>query len=147
MPDAYAGEVPILFVVASPNQTIDVGQLREHLDRNVHEPAARPKRVVVLDALPVTAVGKIFKPTLRDLAVQEKVRTEIDRIFGAETDADIHVDKDEKRNTSVLISIGSSDAALLNDLAESLSTLPQTYRIVSLRPQGGAVSGPTRAKQ
>ena len=131
MPDAYAGEVPILFVVPSPNQTIDLARLHEHLERNVHEPPARPKRVVLLDALPVTAVGKIFKPTLRELAVREKVRTELDRIFGAAMAADIQVDKDDKLNTLVRISVGSADKALLSELAERLSTLPQTYRIES----------------
>ena len=60
MPDAYAGEVPILFVVSSPEQTIDLAQLQEHIERNINEPPAKPKRVVLLDALPVTAVGKIF---------------------------------------------------------------------------------------
>jgi len=129
MPDAYAGEVPILFVVPSPDQTIDLVQLREHLERNVHEPAARPKRVVVLDALPVTAVGKIFKPTLRDLAVQENVRAEIDRIFGAATAASIQVNRDDKLNTLVRVSVDCGDDALLNDLARSLEALPQTYRI------------------
>jgi fatty-acyl-CoA synthase len=129
MPDAYAGEVPILFVVPSPNRTIDLAQLRQHLELNVNEPPARPKRVVLLEALPVTAVGKIFKPALRDLAIQEKVRTEIDRIFGAATAADIDVEKDDKLNTLVRIAVRSDDPVRRRELAESLSTLPQTYRI------------------
>jgi fatty-acyl-CoA synthase len=129
MPDAYAGEVPILFVVPAPNQTIDAERLREFLELNVNEPPARPKRIVQLDALPVTAVGKIFKPALRDLAVQEKVRTEIERIFGAGTEADIRVEKDDKLNTLVTVSVASHDEGLAAELAESLSTLPQTYRI------------------
>jgi fatty-acyl-CoA synthase len=132
MPDAYSGEVPILFVVPSPNQTIDVAKLREYLERHVHEPPARPKQVVLLDELPVTAVGKIFKPTLRDLAIREKVRMEIDRIFSAATKADIQVDQDDKLNTIVRVSVGSSDEALLNELAEILSVLPQIYRIESV---------------
>jgi fatty-acyl-CoA synthase len=84
---------------------------------------------VLLDALPVTAVGKIFKPTLRDLAVQEKVRFEIDRIFGAETAAEILVEKDDRLNTVVSILLKSSDETRIKVLAESLVTLPQTYRI------------------
>ncbi|MGA7808527.1 AMP-binding protein [Bradyrhizobium sp.] len=132
MPDAYAGEVPILFVVPSPDRSIDVARLRDHVELNVHEPPAKPKRIVVLEALPVTAVGKIFKPALRDLAVREKVRTEIDRIFGATTQADIQVGRDEKLNTLVRLSVGSGDKTLLNELAESLSTLPQTYVIKGL---------------
>jgi fatty-acyl-CoA synthase len=146
MPDAYAGEVPILFVVPSPNQTIDIARLRDHLERNVNEPPARPKRVVLLDALPVTAVGKIFKPALRDLAVQEKIRTEIERIFGTAISAKIQVDKDERLNTVVRISIGSSDTALLDQLAESLSALPQTYRIESVPPDVLAQSGNDECK-
>lgn len=129
MPDGYAGEVPILFVVPSPGQSIDLPQLREHLERNVNEPPARPKRVVQLESLPVTAVGKIFKPALRDLAVQEKVRSEIDRIFGPDTAADIRVEKDARLNTLVHISVDSSDQDLAKALAESLTPLPQTYRI------------------
>jgi fatty-acyl-CoA synthase len=129
MPDAYAGEVPILFVVPSPNQTIDAVQLREHIELHVHEPPARPKRIVLLDALPVTAVGKIFKPTLRERAIQEKVRSEIDRIFGASTVASIRVEKDDKLNTVVQILVGSRDSARTKELAEALSPLPQTYRI------------------
>ena len=46
MPDAYAGEVPILFVVQSPDHTIDLRQLQEHIERNINEPPANPKRVV-----------------------------------------------------------------------------------------------------
>ena len=83
MPDQYAGEVPILFVVPAPGQEIDLRGLEIHLERNIMEPPAKPKRVVVLEALPVTAVGKIFKPTLRDLAIEEKAKLEIERVFGA----------------------------------------------------------------
>ncbi|TPQ42403.1 acyl-CoA synthase [Bradyrhizobium guangdongense] len=129
MPDAYAGEVPILFVVPSPGQTIDMTALREHLERNVNEPPAKPKRVVLLDALPVTAVGKIFKPTLRDLAVREKVRSEIDQVYGADVAAEILVEKDARLNTLVHVRVNSDDQAKARALAESLATLPQTYRI------------------
>jgi hypothetical protein len=96
MPDQYAGEVPILFVVAAPGQTIDLSSLEQHLERNVMEPPAKPRRVVVLDRLPVTAVGKIFKPALRYLAIEEKARLEIGRLFGKDAAADIEVGKDEK---------------------------------------------------
>jgi fatty-acyl-CoA synthase len=129
MPDAYAGEVPILFVVPSPDHTVDLRLLQEHIERNVNEPPAKPKRVVVLGSLPVTAVGKIFKPALRDLAVSEKVRSEIDRIFGAASKADIRVEKDDKLNTVVRIFLDSDDAGRIRELAESLSSLPQTYLI------------------
>ena len=36
---------------------------------HVHERAARPKYIEVLDELPKTAVGKVFKPDLRKRAI------------------------------------------------------------------------------
>ena len=146
MPDAYAGEVPILFVVSSPDHAIDLKQLQEHIERNIHEPPANPKRVVLLESLPVTAVGKIFKPALRDLAVKEKVRAEIDRIFGAAAEAEIDVSKDDKLNTLVRVSLDSDDAIRIQELAESLSSLPQTYRVEGSpsRPADGS-TGDSRA--
>ena len=129
MPDQYAGEVPILFVVAAPGKTIDLKALERHLERHVMEPPARPRRVVILDHLPVTAVGKIFKPTLRDLAIKEKVRLEIERLFGEETAADIEVGKDERLNTCVKVVVNSGDAARLRQLADALSPLPQSYLV------------------
>jgi len=129
MPDQYAGEVPILFVVPAPGRAIDVSALQAHLERNVMEPPAKPKRVVVLEALPVTAVGKIFEPTLRDLAVKEKAKLEIERVFGQGARAEIIVDKDEKLNTRVRIAVATNDNARLRELAENLSSLPQDYLV------------------
>lgn len=129
MPDQYAGEVPILFVVPAPGHEIDVRGLEIHLERNIMEPPAKPRRVVVLEGLPVTAVGKIFKPALRDLAIKEKAKLEIERVFGQEASADILVDKDDKLNTRVRIVVGTRDEARLRELAESLAPLPQTYLV------------------
>jgi fatty-acyl-CoA synthase len=129
MPDQYAGEVPILFVVPAPAQTIDLPGLQMHLERTIMEPPAKPKRVVVLDALPVTAVGKIFKPALRDLAIREKAKLEIERVFGEGANADIAVDKDDKLNTRVRIVVDTADSARLRTLSESLVSLPQSYRV------------------
>ena len=113
MPDQYAGEVPILFVVTAPGQAIDLNALEQHLERRIMEPPAKPRRVVVLDRLPVTAVGKIFKPALRDLAIKEKARLEIERLFGKDVAADIDVGQDDKLNTVVKIVVHSADAARL----------------------------------
>ena len=129
MPDQYAGEVPILFVVPAPEQAIDLRGLQIHLERNIIEPPAKPKRVVVLKELPVTAVGKIFKPALRDLAIKEKVTLEIERLFGQGVSAEINVDQEEKLNTRVRIIVHTNDNARLRELAENLAFLPQTYLV------------------
>ena len=45
MPDAYAGEVPILYAVAAPGAELDAGLLQSYLDEHVAEPPAKPRRV------------------------------------------------------------------------------------------------------
>jgi enoyl-CoA hydratase/carnithine racemase len=130
MPDAYAGEVPILFAVAAPGAVLDAALLQRHLDEHVAEPPARPKRIILVDALPMTAVGKIVKRELRDRAVAEKVRIEVERIFGASVTPRIAVANDDKLNTVARIEIPGDDAAGLQRLREALAPLPQRYTIV-----------------
>ena len=74
MPDEYAGEVPIVFIVRAPGKDLDVAEFQEYMAEHITEPPAKPKKVFEITELPTTTVGKIFKPRLRELAVQEKIR-------------------------------------------------------------------------
>lgn len=69
-PDAYAGEVPMAFVVLRPGSTVDAADLLAAVAPQVYERPAVPRRVVLLEALPVTAIGKVFKPSLRLRAIE-----------------------------------------------------------------------------
>ncbi len=72
-PDAYAGELPVAFVTLKPGAVVDVAQLLADVAPHVYERPATPKRVTVIDAMPVTAIGKIYKPTLRLRAIEDKL--------------------------------------------------------------------------
>jgi fatty-acyl-CoA synthase len=70
-PDTYAGEIPTLYVVLREESPEMLADLHEHMRRTVPEPPARPKSIVPLPALPMTAAGKVDKPALRrDAAVR-----------------------------------------------------------------------------
>ncbi len=73
-PDAFAGELPIAFVSLKPGQDISPETLLREVVPGIPEPPAVPKRVVVLGELPMTPIGKIFKPALRTAAAEQKVR-------------------------------------------------------------------------
>jgi fatty-acyl-CoA synthase len=79
-PDDYAGELPVAFVVARPGQSVDVDALMEFLRDEISERPAMPKRVDVLESMPQTAVGKIYKPALRARCIERNVR---DRLAAA----------------------------------------------------------------
>jgi fatty-acyl-CoA synthase len=71
-PDAYAGELPVVFVTLKPGAQADEDELLAYVREHVDEPPARPKSVTVLPSMPMTLVGKIFKPELRQLAARAK---------------------------------------------------------------------------
>ena len=64
-PDTYAGEVPIAYVSLVPGAAVTEEELRDFARAHVPERPAAPAEVIIVPAIPVTAVGKIFKPTLR----------------------------------------------------------------------------------
>lgn len=68
-PDAHAGELPCAFVELVDGATVTPEELMEFCKLHVHERAAIPKHMTILDELPKTAVGKIFKPDLRRNAI------------------------------------------------------------------------------
>lgn len=74
-PDPYAGELPVVFATLIPGATATEEELLAFTCERVDEPPARPKRVTILDAMPLTNVGKIYKPDLRVLAAQAAVTT------------------------------------------------------------------------
>ena len=68
-PDAHSGEMPCAYVELVEGGTATGEDLLEHCKIHIHERAAIPKYVEVLDELPKTAVGKVFKPDLRKRAI------------------------------------------------------------------------------
>ncbi|MEM9171210.1 MAG: acyl-CoA synthetase [Pseudomonadota bacterium] len=70
-PDAYAGEVPCVYISLNPDAVADTEALRQFAEQRIAEPAAVPKRVAIIDELPLTVIGKISKLALRRQAIQE----------------------------------------------------------------------------
>jgi acyl-CoA synthetase (AMP-forming)/AMP-acid ligase II len=92
-PDEHAGEVPCVYVELVAGAEVTEEELMAYAKEHVHERAAHPKYLGILDELPKTAVGKIFKPDLRRLAIT--------RVFNAalkDISAEVHdVNEDKKR--------------------------------------------------
>jgi fatty-acyl-CoA synthase len=64
-PDAYAGEIPVAYVQPRPGAALDCEQLIAFARERITERAAVPKDIVVIERLPVTAIGKVHKQTLK----------------------------------------------------------------------------------
>jgi len=63
-PDRHSGEVPVAYVVPADPARFDEAELLAWSGTAIGEPAARPKRIYPIEAIPVTAIGKHYKPAL-----------------------------------------------------------------------------------
>jgi fatty-acyl-CoA synthase len=64
-PDAYAGELPLAYVQLKPGASVEPGELEAWARERTPERAATPVAVILIDPMPLTGVGKVFKPQLR----------------------------------------------------------------------------------
>jgi fatty-acyl-CoA synthase len=63
IPDARWGEVPVLAVVPRAGRQVDVGRLPAAFEGRLAR-YKQPRQIVIVDALPKTALGKVRKPDL-----------------------------------------------------------------------------------
>ncbi len=82
-PDAYAGELPVAFASLKPGAQVSEQELLAFTAERVDEAPAKPKRITILERMPVTNVGKIYKPELRTLATRAVVQALVDQVYGA----------------------------------------------------------------
>ncbi|AEP28266.1 acyl-CoA synthetase [Brumicola nitratireducens] len=115
-PDVHSGEIPVAYVVLKDKQQTTTTELIEHCQAHISERAAIPKRIEILDSIPVTAVGKIFKPALRNKATEFSVTSlfkshdisaQVNSEFDPEKGQLVHIrlsnSQDQKRAAALLV--------------------------------------------
>jgi fatty-acyl-CoA synthase len=85
LPDAHAGELPMVFVTRRPGSAIGAEALLAAVAPRIPDPAAVPKRIEFLPGMALTATGKVFKPELRRRAAELALRDALPQ--GAEVTA------------------------------------------------------------
>ncbi len=111
-PDAHAGEVPCVFVELVDGANTTVEELVAFCKDKVHERAAHPKHLKIMDELPKTAVGKIFKPDLRKDAI---IRVFDETLEKAGCAARVsHVIDDKKRGLVATIAMNGAPVEEVN---------------------------------
>ncbi len=99
-PDAYAGELPCAYVSLKPDQAISTRELMEFAKKHISERAASPVNIEILATLPLTAVGKVFKPELRKMAIKRVLHHQFTE---SRIKADIRVELSDKTGIEVFI--------------------------------------------
>jgi fatty-acyl-CoA synthase len=120
MPDAYAGELPVCYVALRPGMHASEDDLHDHAQRTIGERPAWPKQIHVLDSIPLTSVGKIYKPRLRCDAAERLVTRLVRRHDGA-GEAQVHVSEGGRRGMQVRVMLPATAAASAPEIERELA--------------------------
>ena len=120
MPDAYAGELPVCFVQLLPDAKASVEELQQHAQDTIDERPAWPKMIQVVDTIPLTTVGKIFKPSLRCDAAKYRITDLVQDEFGLSS-ARVDIAAGGTRGMQVTVTVPETDLAAVAELETALA--------------------------
>lgn len=133
-PDAYAGELPVAFVQLKPEAKIEAAELMRFVREHTPERAAVPIHLYFVDALPLTAVGKVFKPALRRDAAQRAVSEMLAGLGEADLQIKVEVGAHPTHGSLITVTLqGLPEAArvqLETQVRERLDPLEMRHEIV-----------------
>ncbi len=133
-PDAYAGELPVAFVQRKPGVTVEAADLLAFVAERTPERAALPVQVYFVEAVPLTAVGKVFKPALRRDAAQRAVARMLQPLAAEGAALDVEVDAHAEHGSLITVRVGgvppAERAALGRRIDERLDPLVLRHQTV-----------------
>ncbi|NPT43525.1 acyl-CoA synthetase [Paraburkholderia sp. 1N] len=135
-PDMHAGELPVAYVQLKPGTTATEAELAEFLRHEINERAALPKGIRIVDAMPLTGVGKIFKPALKRRETADALRSAL--VEAGVEDATVSLIDDTSRGISLHVEL--ADPALEALATSALGRFPFAFSI-------SAAARPSRAEQ
>lgn len=109
-PDAYAGELPVAYVQLKPGSEMTEAALGEFARERIGERAALPKYIRIVDEIPLTSVGKIFKPALKRREIRNAVMDALAEKAIAVIDVQV-VETPSRGDTVEVVLAEGSDAA------------------------------------
>ena len=129
-PDSYAGELPVAFVTLIPGGRATPDELMAYAADIITERAAVPKSIHILPELPLTAVGKIFKPALRWRAAQMILEDALAPLGEGGVKITVEVGPHERHGTLARVTVSGADASGVSEKArEILGPYPVPFRV------------------
>jgi fatty-acyl-CoA synthase len=108
-PDLKAGELPTAYVTLREGKAVEVEELLEFVTANITERAAIPKCIHIIDTMPVTAVGKIYKPALRMDAIGRVFKEALAPLVNSGVHLNVSVEPDVLHGQKALIALSKEN--------------------------------------
>ncbi|MBU0733784.1 MAG: acyl-CoA synthetase [Proteobacteria bacterium] len=128
-PDPHAGEVPVAYVQLQEGADLTPEQILDYLKREVGERAAIPKEVVILDRIPLTPVGKIFKPALRWEAIKQVYRKELQALGEMVDSVEITVREDKVHGSLAIIKVRPASGVSAGEIENKVDEILARYTV------------------
>ncbi len=133
-PDSRVGELPVAYVQLHPGSTLTVEKILEHLQRAVGERAAIPKEVYIVDEMPLTTVGKIFKPALKREVIKKVYLQELQTLGNMVEQMDFEIGEDKIHGSLAVITVKAAQSvekdAIRRKVDELLAAHTTQYQLV-----------------
>lgn len=136
-PDAYAGELPVVFATLVPGASATEDELLAFTAARVDEAPAKPKSVIVIENMPMTNVGKIYKPELRAMAASRVVAAAVEQAcdeLGVGAEARPRIAHEGERLVQVRIDAAAAGALagpLRQKIEAALAPLPFKTQVLT----------------
>jgi len=130
-PDEYAGELPVAFVSLKPGASTDARALIEHANARIPERPAYLKHIEIIPAVPVTAVGKVYKPALRALACERVLNQ---RLSGARLGDQVRAAVEDRPSgiaVRFLLAAGTQNDDVAAEIGKLMQPFAMTYTLVA----------------
>ncbi|MDI6795663.1 MAG: acyl-CoA synthetase [Desulfatibacillaceae bacterium] len=128
-PDPHAGEVPVAYVEVAQDSGLTTEQIMDWAKANIGERAAVPKEIIITPQIPLTPVGKIFKPALKWDATRRAYEQELAALGDMAQSVTITVGEDKVHGTKALIRIKAAPQANAAAIAQKVRELLARYTV------------------
>lgn len=115
-PESKLGEIPCAYVELVAGSSVSTEELMGFAQKRIESAIAKPVHIEILDELPKTAVGKVFKPDLRKRAIK---RVFNERLASERLSASV-VEVVEDPSRGLVAMVGKSGEAEEGKLSEVL---------------------------
>ncbi|UCE54315.1 MAG: acyl-CoA synthetase [Desulfobacterales bacterium] len=128
-PDPHAGEVPVAYVQLQEGADLKPEKILELLQKEIGERAAIPKEVTIIDEVPLTPVGKIFKPALRWNAIQKVYQAELEALGDLAESVKVAVSEDKVHGSLAAITIKAAQQATEDQIKGKVNEILARYTV------------------
>lgn len=129
-PDPYAGELPVVFIVLRPGTKATGEQILAAVSPDIAERTAIPKRVTVVETLPTTAIGKIYKPSLRLRALEQAYSEALSTVSSCCERFEVKgIESPGGLTAEIRVRSGDDRAAIVARITQALERFATPYQI------------------